>query len=291
MPVLSISAVTPAADTLSVTAHGLSTGDGFLAVYSPDGGTLPAGLAAVTDYWAIVVDANTLKLASSSANALAGTAIDITTTGSGTLQLLSGLPYRRPRIMVPRSVDVAGAQVKSADLNGTFESLQALWAHLTGQAQSIFSGIKLAAGQHFTVSGAGGFKHGTRTLMIPASAFVADAKNTSLTQNGYQNFTSVAKAYAPIPLPAGKRITGITVYYDVQAAGAVTPALIRRNVAGAMARVSVWTGTADSTGATLESQTNAPNHVLLDTDWYEVEVTMSAAGNRLYGAQITYDEV
>jgi len=63
-----------------VTAHGLTTG---LKGQVSTSTTLPAPLAAVTDYFVIVVDANNFKLASSLAFALAGTAIDLTTTGTG----------------------------------------------------------------------------------------------------------------------------------------------------------------------------------------------------------------
>lgn len=74
--------VTVAADTITETAHGMETGDGPVRVSSST--TLPAGLAAATDYWVIRVDANTFKLATSRANALAGTAIDLTSQGTGT---------------------------------------------------------------------------------------------------------------------------------------------------------------------------------------------------------------
>lgn len=47
-------------------------------------GALPTGLALATDYYVIVVDSTHIKLASSLANAVAGTAIDITGAGSGT---------------------------------------------------------------------------------------------------------------------------------------------------------------------------------------------------------------
>jgi hypothetical protein len=47
-------------------------------------GTLPTGLAAATTYYAIRVDANTIKLATSAANASGGTAISLTGAGSGT---------------------------------------------------------------------------------------------------------------------------------------------------------------------------------------------------------------
>lgn len=46
--------------------------------------TLPAGLATATDYYVIKVSDTTFKLATSYANAVAGTAIDITSTGTGT---------------------------------------------------------------------------------------------------------------------------------------------------------------------------------------------------------------
>jgi len=46
--------------------------------------TLPAGLATATDYYVIVVTSSTFKLATSYANAVAGTAINITSTGTGT---------------------------------------------------------------------------------------------------------------------------------------------------------------------------------------------------------------
>lgn len=98
--VYSITAVDAGTDQLTITGHGFTTGDGFAAIFSPDGGALPGGLAAVTDYWVIVVDPNTVQLAASSADAISGTEIDITSAGSGTLQLLRGLPYRRPRIAV-----------------------------------------------------------------------------------------------------------------------------------------------------------------------------------------------
>ena len=46
--------------------------------------TLPGGLATATDYYVIVTSATTFKLATSYANAVAGTAINITDAGTGT---------------------------------------------------------------------------------------------------------------------------------------------------------------------------------------------------------------
>lgn len=77
------------------TAHGLQTGDGPIQV-SNSGGALPTGLVAVTNYWVIVVDANTFFLATSLANALAGTNLLISTDGTGTQTLASVAATVRP---------------------------------------------------------------------------------------------------------------------------------------------------------------------------------------------------
>jgi len=54
--------------------------------------TLPAPLATATDYYLIRIDNDTCELATSYANAIAGTQIDITTTGTGTHTMVWLLP-------------------------------------------------------------------------------------------------------------------------------------------------------------------------------------------------------
>ncbi len=65
---------------ITETAHGYATGAKIDLTTS---GTLPAGLSA-TAYYLIAADANHYKFATSQANALAGTAVDITGYGIGT---------------------------------------------------------------------------------------------------------------------------------------------------------------------------------------------------------------
>ena len=65
-------------NTMTIPSHGYATG--LKAALT--GVTLPDPLTA-TDYWVIVVDSNTIKLATSAALALAGTAVDLTTEGTG----------------------------------------------------------------------------------------------------------------------------------------------------------------------------------------------------------------
>lgn len=67
------------ANTITEATHGFTTG---LKGQASSTATLPAGLSAATDYFVIVIDANTYKLATTLNNALAGTAIDITDQGT-----------------------------------------------------------------------------------------------------------------------------------------------------------------------------------------------------------------
>lgn len=69
-------------NTVKVINHGLKTGTvvGILA-----GTTMPTGLTeATTGYYIIVIDSSTIAFATSKANAIAGTKVDITAAGSGT---------------------------------------------------------------------------------------------------------------------------------------------------------------------------------------------------------------
>ena len=77
-----VSAVTTGADSLTINNHPFNVGE---RVYITTTATLPGGLSALTEYFIIDTDANTIKLATTKANAIAGTAIDLTSTGSGTI--------------------------------------------------------------------------------------------------------------------------------------------------------------------------------------------------------------
>ena len=72
--------VTVGSDSIAETAHGLLTGDKVRLTTS---GVLPAGLALLTDYYVIRVDANNFKLASSAYNAEWNKPVDITAAAGG----------------------------------------------------------------------------------------------------------------------------------------------------------------------------------------------------------------
>lgn len=80
-----------------------SSSSGLLLTYTNDfntytkvrfttSGTLPAGLATDTDYWTVRVSATTARVATSLANAIAGTVIAYTDGGSGTHTMMTQTP-------------------------------------------------------------------------------------------------------------------------------------------------------------------------------------------------------
>lgn len=83
---ITITSVDASANTFTATAHGRLTGDGPVRLTST--GTFPGGTAASTDYWIIKIDNDTFKLASKFVDAIGLVAIDLTSTGSGTIQLI-----------------------------------------------------------------------------------------------------------------------------------------------------------------------------------------------------------
>lgn len=79
--------VDTATDEITLTAHGL---ENFQRVQFTTTGTLPSGISASTTLYLVVVDADTIMVATSLYNATIGTTIDITTVGSGTHTII---PY------------------------------------------------------------------------------------------------------------------------------------------------------------------------------------------------------
>lgn len=86
-------AVTVATDLIAV-ASNVDRWITGMKVRASTTGTLPTGLVAATDYFVIRMSATTIKLATTLANALAGTGIDITAQGSGSHTLTHSLTAR-----------------------------------------------------------------------------------------------------------------------------------------------------------------------------------------------------
>lgn len=114
---MAIDGVDVATNQIAVAQHPFRDGDGPIQL----GGTsLPAGLATLVDYWVIRDSASQMRLASSFLNAMAHTAIDITSTGAGPLTIISTARTRRAgseaeeRTMVPFDMEL-GVQCRGLD--------------------------------------------------------------------------------------------------------------------------------------------------------------------------------
>lgn len=127
-------------NTITRTAHGMRTG---LKVAASTDGTLPGGLSA-TNYWIIVVDTNTVKLASSAANAVAGTAVDITSAAGGGTHTLT------PAALSSTSVKVQGSNDNSnwVDISGATANITATGSVLVNVADIGYRWIR----PYFTVT-------------------------------------------------------------------------------------------------------------------------------------------
>lgn len=132
-------------DTISEPGHGFLTGLVGELTAEPATGVLPGGLAAATDYYVIQVDANTYKLATSAANAVAGIAVDITDGGTGnhtfTPKALAGASVKFQKSADGSNwTDIAGASAsitaageywfEAADV--AYEGLRAVFAITSG---------------------------------------------------------------------------------------------------------------------------------------------------------------
>lgn len=140
--------VTTGTDTITKTGHGMITGEG--PTFFTSSTTLPAGLSAATKYWIIRVDNDNFKLATSRANAIANTPVDITSQGTGTHTCNRG-----EYIVVPKGVtrmEVSTGCADNSDLTGQLV-LQILKAGSTAYVGYAAQGVDTAGVENAQVSG------------------------------------------------------------------------------------------------------------------------------------------
>lgn len=139
--------VDTAANTVTIAAHGYVTG---LKVTLTTDDTLPTPLLTATDYFIIRVSANVIKFATSLANALAGTAVDLTDAGVGTQTItptaLAGCAIKlqkndEPSTATPIWVDVPSSSQACPSLPG-----QLTWALADMGMVSLRGVVTLTAG-------------------------------------------------------------------------------------------------------------------------------------------------
>lgn len=120
------------ANTITITAHGFNTG---LKV-ALSGTNLPTGLSA-TNYWIIVIDANTVSVASSLVNAVAGTAVHI--TGAGTTS---------DAALTPASLSVVFKLQQGNVLGGTYYDVSGDTVTITGSGSTFWAIASPPAAYH-----------------------------------------------------------------------------------------------------------------------------------------------
>jgi len=289
--ILPITAVDHTNDTITIGGggHDLTSGDGWIAIYSPDGGTLPGGLAPVTDYWAIRVSDTVLKLAASSSDAIANVPIPLSSNGSGTLQLLRGLPYRRPRVAANLQ------QIYSDDLNQTWLAIVALWNLLTAQPQNIWSAVKLAV--PLTLTGpltlADDLKHGDRDLVVSAPTFNAAGQTTIATPSLGDDWALFGTPpndtiRANVPLRVGDRIKSIVWHFNKNSSSAALVMKLRTR--NGTTNTDRDTLTDVTSGAAYTSVTrSAINYTIAAGDATTLVVQASNSAHRFSHAVVTYD--
>lgn len=137
-------------DVTTMTEHGLGAAGAYGGpVRVATSGTLPTGLAASTNYWYRVIDRDTFKFyATASAAETAGTAVNITGTGSGTHTMSAPNVFQVPIYIQQLKVDTgdggnflltetADAQDRLVKLDNT-PADDTLWVPINSYVESLY---------------------------------------------------------------------------------------------------------------------------------------------------------
>jgi microcystin-dependent protein len=172
-----ITIATPAVVTLN--GHGFQTAD---ALYLTTTGALPTGLSANTIYYAVRIDANTFNLATSAANAIAGTKITTTGSQSGT-HTLNACPYGLGDGSTTFNIpDMRGRVAAGNDaMNGTAAS------RLTNPSTTLngtYGNLGASGGEQAHVQTLTELAAHTHTITAPANSTVGGNPNFFAGNNG-----------------------------------------------------------------------------------------------------------
>jgi hypothetical protein len=124
-------------ESLLINGHGFTTGDGPFRLTTTN--TLPTGLSLNTNYWVIVLDANTIQLAASYADAIAETEVTFTSDGTGGHTLNTATND----VIAAGIVDRLNSVVGNNYLAATTGSNGSLDVHVTGDAAGDWFSIEI----------------------------------------------------------------------------------------------------------------------------------------------------
>jgi hypothetical protein len=134
--------VTVGSDLIAITAHGFTNGQKVAATSS---GTLPAGLSA-TNYFIVYVTANSVKLATSYANAIAGTVVDITAAAGGGTHTLTPASFSHAlkwqgSIDNINFIDIASSSQTATDGTGLYWNYDGVYYNYIRPIITVTSGV------------------------------------------------------------------------------------------------------------------------------------------------------
>lgn len=200
-------------DTCTKVAHGLLTGDGPIRV-SNSGGALPSGIVAATDYWVIKVGADTFKFATTLANALAGTPINLTTDGTGTQTLSdTASTLRSASLTVDGSGTVNGGLTVLGNY-GTINNVTTVTSGTTNGNAAIFSGSVTAVDYKFTSTHIQCVSPWAFRTQLLVSTPSLDDRASGGVPEGWAHWTSGDKIITWVPLKDGDRLNNVTFLFD-----------------------------------------------------------------------------
>lgn len=151
-----------------ISNHGLSVGQ---PIAFSAGATLPGGLAVDTAYYAIVPNGSQIGFATSRANAFAGTAVDITTVGTGTQTLI---PNSFGTILLGQYIPINALVINAYyDVITTFTSVSADAATIALQIEAagdLVAAIAISAAGNVWDAGIRGTLVGAGTTTLSEAA-------------------------------------------------------------------------------------------------------------------------
>jgi hypothetical protein len=165
--------------------------------------TLPAGLTAATNYFIVKQSDTTFKVASSYANAVAGTTIDITDAGTGTHTI---------NTLLPRYTDGAGVQAFMWNTNATALGAATPNLSLASYTNSVATAAKVtpgvlpigktaAANGLVLYSGTGSGKYGPFMPLAAGDRGIRSVENIQISASYLSGEFSVALAKPILTLP------------------------------------------------------------------------------------------